>query len=247
MRNTLADGVLRQIVNENVLDQTMAKYGIYFPKAFVQQVIFNRPEFMNPANGQFHPELFKRYLSSVGMSENEYVASIKRMMAQKILVADMVEDFGVPQVLSEAIHKMDNQRKTFKYVTIAPADIKIERKITDDEIKQYFDDFSENFTVPETREVEVLFVPNDVVLKKFAASEEMVEDYFKQHKAELDQPEKREVLQMVFTDKATAEKALEQVKGGKAFADVAKKRYQYRKIGASYTPISCHLTYYVPE
>lgn len=222
MRNTLADGVLRQIVNENVLDQTMAKYGIYFPKAFVQQVIFNRPEFMNPANGQFHPELFKRYLSSVGMSENEYVASIKRMMAQKILVADMVEDFGVPQVLSEAIHKMDNQRKTFKYVTIAPADIKIERKITDDEIKQYFDDFSENFTVPETREVEVLFVPNDVVLKKFAASEEMVEDYFKQHKAELDQPEKREVLQMVFTDKATAEKALEQVKGGKAFADVAK-------------------------
>lgn len=222
MRNTLADGVLRQIVNENVLDQTMAKYGIYFPKAFVQQVIFSRPEFINPANGQFHPELFKRYLSSVGMSENEYIASVKRMMAQKILVADMVEDFGVPQVLSEAIHKMDNQRKTFKYVTIAPEDIKIERKITDDEIKQYYDDFSENFMIPETREVEVLFVPNEVILKKYAAGDEMVEDYFKQHKAELDQPEKRDVLQMVFTDKATAEKALEQVLSGKKFAEVAK-------------------------
>lgn len=222
MRNTLADGILRQIVNESVLDQTMGKYNIYFPKAFVQQVIFSRPEFTNPANGQFHPELFKRYLSSVGMSENEYVASIKRMMAQKILVDDMVENFGIPKVLSEAIHKMDNQRKTFKYVTISPDDIKIERQITDDEIKQYFDDFSENFTIPETREAEVLFVPNEVILKKYAATPEMIEDYFKQHKAELDQPEKREVLQMVFTDKAIAEKALEQVKSGKNFADVAK-------------------------
>ncbi|MCM1324046.1 MAG: SurA N-terminal domain-containing protein [Acetobacter sp.] len=223
MRNTLAEGVLRQIVNESVIDQAMVKYGIHFPKAFVQQVIFNRPEFMNPANGQFHPELFKRYLSSVGMSENEYVASIKRMMAQKLLVADMVADFGVPQVLSNAIHKMDNQRKSFKYVTISPADIKIERAITEDEIRQYYDDFSENFTIPETREAEVLFIPNEIILKKFAASDEMVEDYFKQHKKELDQPEKREVLQMVFTDKAIAEKAFEQVKNGKIFADVAKE------------------------
>lgn len=222
MRNSIADGVLRQIVNENVLDQTMAKYGIYFPKAFVQQVIFSRPEFMNPVNGQFHPELFKRYLSSVGMSESEYVASVKRVMAQKILIADMVRVFGVPQVLSNAIHKMDNQRKTFKYVTIAPTDIKIERKITEDEIKQYYDDFSENFMIPEVREVEVLFVPNEVILKKYAASEEMIEDYFKQNKAELDQPEKREVLQMVFVDKTVAEQALAQVKSGKAFADVAK-------------------------
>lgn len=223
LRNSLAEGVLRQIVNENVLDQTMAKYGIYFPKAFVQQVIFSRPEFANPANGQFHPELFKRYLSSVGMTENEYVASIKRLMAQKLLIADMIQEFGVPQVLSNAIHKMDNQRRTFKYVTVSPDDIKIERKITDDEIRQYYDDFSENFMIPESREAEVLFIPNDVILQKYAASDEMAEDYFKQNKKELDQPEKREVAQMVFTDKAVAENALAMVKSGKDFAETAKE------------------------
>lgn len=223
LRNSLAEGVLRQIVNENVLDQTMVKYGIYFPKAFVQQVIFSRPEFANPANGQFHPELFKRYLSSVGMTENEYVASIKRLMGQKLLVADMIQEFGVPQVLSNAIHKMDNQRRTFKYVTVSPDDIKIERKITDDEIRQYYDDFSESFMIPESREAEVLFIPNDVILQKYAASDEMAEDYFKQHKKELDQPEKREVAQMVFTDKAVAENALTMVKSGKDFAATAKE------------------------
>ena len=202
MRNAITEGVLRQIVDESVLDQTMAENDIYFPKAYVQQIIFSQPEFINPANGQFNPEIFKRYLSSAGLSEDEYVAMVKRLMARKMLVTDLVEGFDVPEALSRAIHKMDNQRKSFKYVTVSPADVRIERKISDDEVKQYFEDFSENFMIPETREAEVLFVPNETVLKKYAASYEMVADYYKQHEKEFDLPEKREVLQMVFTDKA---------------------------------------------
>lgn len=222
MRNAITEGVLRQIVDESVLDQTMAENDIYFPKAYVQQIIFSQPEFINPANGQFNPEIFKRYLSSAGLSEDEYVAMVKRLMARKMLVTDLVEGFDVPEALSRAIHKMDNQRKSFKYVTVSPADVRIERKISDDEVKQYFEDFSENFMIPETREAEVLFVPNETVLKKYAASDEMVADYYKQHEKEFDLPEKREVLQMVFTDKAQAEKALNEVKGGKDFAAAAK-------------------------
>ena len=222
MRNAITEGVLRQIVDESVLDQTMAENDIYFPKAYVQQIIFSQPEFINPANGQFNPEIFKRYLSSAGLSEDEYVAMVKRLMARKMLVTDLVEGFDVPEALSRAIHKMDNQRKSFKYVTVSPADVRIERKISDDEVKQYFEDFSENFMIPETREAEVLFVPNETVLKKYAASYEMVADYYKQHEKEFDLPEKREVLQMVFTDKAQAEKALNEVKGGKDFAAAAK-------------------------
>ena len=222
MRNAITEGVLRQIVDESVLDQTMAENDIYFPKAYVQQIIFSQPEFINPANGQFNPEIFKRYLSSAGLSEDEYVAMVKRLMARKMLVTDLVEGFGVPEALSRAIHKMDNQRKSFKYVTVSPADVRIERKISDDEVKQNFEDFSENFMIPETREAEVLFVPNETVLKKYAASDEMVADYYKQHEKEFDLPEKREVLQMVFTDKAQAEKALNEVKGGKDFAAAAK-------------------------
>ncbi len=222
-RNALADNVIRQIVNESVLDQTMQQYDIYFPRAFIQQVVFSQPEFKNPANGQFHPELFKRYLAAAGLNEAEYLNIIKRIMAQKLLVTDLTYKFNIPAVLSNAIHKMDNQRKSFKYVTVSPKDIKIERQISDDEIKQYYEDFAENFTVPETRTVNMLFIPNEAVLKKYAATDEMIEDYFKQHKSELDQPEKREVLQMVFMQKETAEKALESLHKTGNFAQTAKE------------------------
>lgn len=222
-RTAIADGIIRQIVNEGVIDQTMKKYGIYFPRTLIQQVIFSQSEFQNQTNGQFHPELFKRYLSTAGLSEAEYIDIIKRMLAQRILVTDLTDQFGVPNVLSKAIHHSDNQRKSFKYITLSPEDIKIERKISDDEIKQYYEDFAENFTVPETREADVLFITNEVVLKKYAATDDMVENYFNQHKAELNQPEKREILQMVFLDKANAEKAMDKLNNGGNFEQIAKE------------------------
>lgn len=223
MRNTITEGVLKQIIDESVLDQTMLSYNIYFPKAFIQQVIFSQPEFANPLNGQFNPDIFKHYLSTAGLSETDYVNMVKRLMAQKMLVTDLVRPFAVPGVLSNAIHKMDNQRKSFKYVLVSPQDVKIERKITDDEVSQYFEDFSETFMIPETRNAQIVFVPNNVVLRKYAASDEMVEDYYKQNEKEFDQPEKREVQQMVFLDEPTAQKALNEIIAGKTFGDVAKE------------------------
>ncbi len=223
MRNALTEGVLKQIIDEGVLDRTMLAYNIYFPKAFIQQIIFTQPEFANPLNGQFNPDIFKRYLSTSGMSEAEYVAMVKRILAQKMLISDLIQPFAVPAVLSKAIHKMDNQRKSFKYVLISPNDVKIERKITDDEVNQYFEDFSETFMIPEMRNVQILFVPNSFVLNKYAATEDMIQDYYKQHEKEFDLPEKREVQQMVFMDKSQAEKALNEVLAGRDFADIAKE------------------------
>lgn len=223
MRTTLTESVLKQIINDSVLDQAMLKYGIYFPKAFVQQVIFRQPEFLNPLNGQFNNELFKRYLSAAGISEQEYVATIERSMARQMLVGDLVQTFAIPQVLLQATHKMDNLRKSFKYVSISPNDIKIERKITDDEISQYFEDFGDNFMIPEQRNAKVLYIPNEDIIKKYAANDELAEDYFKQHQSELNQPEKREIQQMIFLDEATAQKAFDEVQKGKNFEAVAKE------------------------
>ena len=223
MRNTIAQNVLDQIVDEGVIDQSMAKNNIHFPKAFIQQVLFSRPEFQNPQNGQFNADLFKRYLSATGMSEDEYVSMIKRMMARKLMINDLIYPFNVPLSLSVAIHQMDNQRKSFKYVMLSPNDVQVERQITDDEIQQYFSDFSERFLINESRDVEVLFIPNEVILDKFVVSDELLREYFEQHKEELNIPEKRDVLQMVFLNKEVAEKAIEKLGLGEDFDAIAKE------------------------
>ena len=221
MQTSLTEDVLKQIINDSVLDLTMQKYDIHFPKAFVQQIIFRQPEFINPLNNQFHPDLFKRYLAAAGISEEEYVATVQRTLARKMLISDMIETFAVPSVLVSAIHKMDNQRKSFKYAVITPDNMKIERQISDEEISQYFEDFGDNFMVPEVREAKVLFVPNELIINKYVANDDLAQDYFKQHQKELNQPEKRDLQQMVFMDKETAEKAFAALQEGTEFDKVA--------------------------
>ncbi len=221
LSSSIAEGVLRQIIEESVIDQTMAKYNINFPKEFIRQVIFSQPEFINPITGQFNREAYNRYLSISGLSEGGYIEIIKRIMTRKLLIDDLVKSFNVPNVLSNAIHKMDNQRRSFKYVLVSPEDVNIERQISDDEIQQYFEDFAETFVIPESRNAEVLYIPIDTILNKYATSEEMVADYYKNNKASFDRPEKRDVLQMVFMNEETANSALDEVNTGKSFGDVA--------------------------
>jgi len=223
MQNAVAENILKQIIDESVLDKSMMKNNIHFPKAFIQQILFSRPEFQNPLNGQFNPEACRRFLSTSGMSEDDYVAMIRRLLARKLLVTDLVEPINVPSTLVNAINKMDNQRKSFKYVLISPENVKIERQITDDEVMQYYTDFGEQFMIAEKRDVNVLYVPNDVILKKYVLTDDLVKEYFESNKKDLDQPEKRNVMQMVFLNKETAEDAYNQVKSGADFIETAVK------------------------
>ena len=222
IKTSVANGVIEQMVDDSVLDQIMDKYDIYFPRVFVQQAIFSQPEFQNPTEGGFNPEIFKQYLNTINMSEDDYVAMVKRLIARRMLITNLIGRIEVPTVLSQATHKMDNQRKIFKYLTISPEDVKIERQITEDEIKQYFEDFSEQFIVPEKRDVELLFVSNDLIFNKYVADEKAVRDYYDANKNDFNQPEKRNVAQMVFMDQVQAEKAFEELKKGTDFSLVAK-------------------------
>ena len=221
LRSSIAEGVLRQIIEESVLDQTMDRYNVNFPKEFIRQVIFTQPEFVNPLTGQFSKEAYNRYLSVAGLSESGYIEIIKRVMARKLLIDDLVKSFNIPTILSKAIHKMDNQRRSFKYVLVSPEDVKIEREISDDEIQQYFEDFGESFVIAESRDAEVLYIPLDAILNKYVTSDDMVADYYKSNKVSFDKPEKRDVLQLVFMNEETANKALEELNSGKTFEDVA--------------------------
>ncbi len=223
MRNSITENTLKQIVNEGILDKTIENLGIHFPKALVQNVLFSQPEFIDPRTNHFNVDLFNRYLSVTGMSQNEYVANIKRMIARKLLINDLLTPLNAPKVLTNAINKMDNQRKIFKYIQVSPENIKIDREISEDEINQYFADFSEKFAIPEARDIEAVFISNDFITNKYGATEEMIKDYFEQHKSELDQPEKRDVLQMVFLDEESAKKALTEVNSGRDFYEVAKE------------------------
>lgn len=192
-------------LDDLLLENTMKKFKVDVTDSLVSQIIQISPQFLN--NGQFDREMYKWYMNKNNLTEKDLVAEIKRNIGRKILVETQVEGFKVPEVLQSQMQKVLGQRRTFKYIKLAAADAKIDRKPSQEELDQYYEDFNEEFRVPEKRDVKVLSLPLETIEKSINVSDDEINTYYKEHIEEYEQPEKRHVLQLAFEDEESAEKA----------------------------------------
>jgi len=220
LRSALMNALTQRMVREAILDRTAQKYHVSFRPELISRVIANEPAFQD-ISGNFNPDLFRRILSESNISEQEYTNSVRRGLAEQILVGWPVKNIRVPNTLLDAELKVDNKRRTFKYVIIRPEDMKVDRKITEDEIEQYYEDFAPSFTAPETRDLSVLYLSVEDILKNMNISEEEIKAYYDEHIDDYEQKEKRNVLQMMFENQDTANEAYEKLQKGSDFYDIA--------------------------
>ena len=192
-------------LDDLLLENTMKKFKVDVTDSLVSQIIQISPQFLN--NGQFDREMYKWYMNKNNLTEKDLVAEIKRNIGRKILVETQVEGFKVPEVLQSQMQKVLGQRRTFKYIKLAAAEAKIDRKPSQEELDQYYEDFNEEFRVPEKRDVKVLSLPLETIEKSINVSDDEINTYYKEHIEEYEQPEKRHVLQLAFEDEESAKKA----------------------------------------
>ncbi|MBQ7304551.1 MAG: SurA N-terminal domain-containing protein [Alphaproteobacteria bacterium] len=144
MRVAVIYGLSQKLLNDSILDRTADKYNVVFNPLFIQSLIVNDATFKDSA-GNFSKEMFRELLAKSGLSEAEYVKAVKRNLVNRFLIQGQVLNVNVPQVLLDAESKVDNKRRTFKYVNIKPSEMVVDRSITDEEINQYYEDFSSNY------------------------------------------------------------------------------------------------------
>ena len=210
-------------LDDLLLENTMKKYNVDVTDGLVSQIIQISPQFLN--NGKFDREMYKWYLNRNNMSEQDLVAEIKRNIGRKILVETQVAGFNVPQVLQTQMQKVLGQRRTFKYIKLIANNAKIDRQPSKEELDQYYEDFNEEFRVPEKRDITVLSLPLETIEKSIDVSDDEINTYYKEHIEEYEQPEKRHVLQMAFENEEDAKKAKAEL-AGKDFMTVAKENGQ---------------------
>lgn len=210
-------------LDDLLLENTMKKYNVDVTDGLVSQIIQISPQFLN--NGKFDREMYKWYLNRNNMSEQDLVAEIKRNIGRKILVETQVAGFNVPQVLQTQMQKVLGQRRTFKYIKLIANNAKIDRQPSKEELDQYYEDFNEEFRVPEKRDITVFSLPLETIEKSIDVSDDEINTYYKEHIEEYEQPEKRHVLQMAFENEDDAKKAKAEL-AGKDFMTVAKENGQ---------------------
>lgn len=123
--------------------------------------------------------------------------------------------------MAEYINKINNQKKVFEYIVINPEDMKIDRKISEDELEQYYNDFANQFIEPEKRDVSFLSFSIEDAAGKINPSKEEIKQYFDENVTQFVTPERRTVLQMVFENEEAAQTAWKKLKAGEDFYAVA--------------------------
>lgn len=222
LRSELTNAIIKRMVKNAVIDRTAQKYHVLFSPALVSQVIRSDSAF-HDITGKFNADLFHRVLSDSRITEQEYTKSVERSLAEQILTVWPTQNVKVPQTLINAELKTDNIRRTFKYVTVNPDEMKIERTISEEEVNQYYEDFAAMFIAPETRDLSVVYVSVKDIVSNMVIPEEDIKTYYDEHTENYEQKEKRTVSQMMFETQSAANAAYVRLGNGDDFYTVAEE------------------------
>lgn len=220
MRNALLQNIVQKELFNAILKKTAEDNNVKISFGLIQQIIRSMPDFRD-AEGNFNAPLMKQALSAAGWSEEMYINTLKGDIIKQHLVQNPALMVNVPEFMAEYINKINNQKKVFEYIVINPEDMKIDRKISEDELEQYYNDFANQFIEPEKRDVSFLSFSIEDVAGKINPSKEEIKQYFDENVTQFVTPERRTVLQMVFENEEAAQTAWKRLKAGEDFYAVA--------------------------
>ena len=203
IRLNMLQNLVEKNLNNMIMRNITKKNGISISDDLVRQVIYAQPEFRG-ADGKFDVNRMRQILALSGTNEPKYIDSVKLDIARQNVIQTPVNNINISDTLLKYMAKIHNQKRIFKYITLDINHLPIDRKISEDEIEQYYQDFNTNFMAPETRDISFFYLSNSDISKQAQISNEEAEAYYQENASQFETPETRQLAQMVFDDEAKA-------------------------------------------
>jgi hypothetical protein len=144
--------VLNSLIRNKILELELQQLGISVSDEMAKNEIRKNKFFFN-ANGHFDHDLFKRIIINQGMTEKEYVTQQKLVVATQIINSAIIP-FSAPESMAKSLYQYQNQDRTLSLIYIKPKIDNNSFTPSDEDIKGYYESHTQDFTLPETRDVE---------------------------------------------------------------------------------------------
>lgn len=209
----MQNGLLMKAVQTQVIGrvqaQVQAELGLIASDKSVQKYVERNPAFLD-ALGNFDKNIFYAYLAQTRMSETALAKELKNELAMQHLTNPIVGLGYNPNALADLFYRFKNEKRTITGVLIEPDQIQITAEPTDDELRDYYTGYAEQFVLPEYREISVVSITPLDMLDKVKVPEAEINALYAEKKNSFGTPQKRQLDQMRFD---TQEKAAEAMKG----------------------------------
>jgi peptidyl-prolyl cis-trans isomerase D len=214
--------ILGDLMRDAALDSQATELGIRMPAKAVAQSIADTPRFQS-ADGSFNANAFRQLLRANGLSEQQFFAAEAQNMTRQVISQPLTALAVVPDTLVELIWKHRSEQRDAKWFEITvPADAA--KEPSDADLKKYYDENPVAFAQPELRTFAVVALTPEAIASRIEVSEDDLKRQYEADKSKYTTEETRSVLQIPFPNEAEAQAALDKIKAGTSFENVARER-----------------------
>ncbi len=224
--------VLDRLVNDRLMQQRAAAEGIAVSDEELSAEIVKMQPFLE--DGRFSREQYLRVLSRAQLTPAAFEADLRAQLLQRKLQALVTDGIRVSEAEARQYWETRRAKVRVAWLRVTPDPQAAGLEPTDAELDAYYQAHPAEFTRPERRRVQLALLPTASVPPP-AVSDADVEAAYQERLREFEQPERRRVAHILFRvpttggsaaeegARAKAEAALERVKGGADFGQVARE------------------------
>ncbi len=204
-------------------DNEVGLLGISIGDENLQKEILAIPAFQG-VNGTFDREAYQFQLEQVGMTDTEFETDLRKESARTIVQGAIMGGVEMPQTLTDVLTDFIGARRSFTVATLAPDALTTPVAApTDAQVQAYYDENSDQFTLPRTKQLTYAILSPDMLLDSVEVDEDSVRRLYDQRSAEFLQPERRLVERLPFPSEQEAKDAMAQLEvGGTSFEQLVR-------------------------
>jgi len=193
--------------------------GLTVTREMQRQAVAREPAFLDE-QGMFSEGRFMQTLANAGLSEAAYLRDVETALRRDQLVAALAAGVNQPVAMAQTMSSYELEKRSAKLISVN-VDIDAVAAPTSDVLSAYYDGVKTNYDAPTMRSARVGSLTPALIMDDVEVSEDDVKSAFDIRLDEFTTPETRAIRQMVFDDAESAQAALERVKAGEEFNDVA--------------------------
>ncbi|MCK1784430.1 SurA N-terminal domain-containing protein [Pseudomonas sp. TNT11] len=199
----LRDAALKGLVDRKLELQGAADSKFSFSEAALDQVILQTPQFQ--VDGKFSAERFDQVIRQLGYSRLQF----RQMMTQEMLIQQIRNGIGASAFVTDAqvlaFARLEKQTRDFATVNIKanPAAV----KLTDDEVKAYYDQHAKEFMTPDQVVIDYLELKKSSFFDQVTVKDDELQAAYEKETANLAEQRRAAHILIEVNDKVTEAQA----------------------------------------
>lgn len=235
----LDDPATKQRVLEGLIEQRLVldaagELGLGMSDSELSKVIHNNEAFQDET-GQFDFQRYESVLNSQGLTTAAYEARLRLSLLSEQLASTLHLSAFATQQEMEDIARLRHQEREIGYGIVPSSKFRDAIQISDEELRQYYEEHPDEFRTPERVAVDYLRLTAKSLATDIPVDEQTLRDLYAESKDQFGTPEQRRASHILVqvpqggddaarqAAREKAEEALRRLQQGEPFEEVAKE------------------------